>query len=164
MTRTIIDKLADTLQRIELGVGGEPLRFVYADEGLQNVELEQGAMPFAAVVPITSSAIVGDDGNYHERLTVAVFFGDLMIETSGDYNGIENERIIDVCKKRAFLWLTSLHTPMNREELQLVAVTSAERGYLRYDGNYTGFAVVVTVEEISGVGMCDWRGFARPTI
>ena len=37
MIRTIIDKLADTLQRAELGVNGQPLRFVYADEGLQNI-------------------------------------------------------------------------------------------------------------------------------
>lgn len=162
MRRTIIDKLADTLQRVELGVGGEPLTFVYADEGLQNIILEGVQMPFAAVVPITSSAVESEGGEYRERLTVAVFFGDLMIETGSDYNGIENERIIDVCKKRAFLWLASLNMPSVERGLKLVQVTSAERGYLRLDGNYTGFAVVVTFEELDGVGMCDWKAAIIP--
>lgn len=155
--RTIIDKLAATIERKELGVDDKPLPFVYADEGLQNIILEGVEMPFAACVPISSSAVVADDGQYHERITVAVFFGDLMLETATDYDGIENERIIDTCKKRAFMWLTSLNLIDVSSELRLIRVTTAERGYLRLDGNYTGFAVVATLEEISGVGMCDWK-------
>lgn len=155
--RTIIDKLAATIERKELGVDDKPLSFVYADEGLQNIILEGVEMPFAACVPIASSAVVADDGQYHERITVAVFFGDLMTESGTDYDGIENERIIDTCKKRAFLWLTSLNLQSVGSELRLIRVTTSERGYLRLDGNYTGFAVVATLEEISGVGMCDWK-------
>jgi len=156
MIRTIIDKLADTLQRAELGIDGQPLRFVYADEGLQNIIIESGNVPFAAVVPIASSAVYADDGRYHERITVAVFFGDCMVDTGSDYDAIENERIIDTCKRRAFMWLTSLHLPMPNRELSFVSVTTAERGYLRLDGNYTGFAVVVTLDEVSGIGLCEW--------
>lgn len=120
--RTIIDKLAATIERKELGVDDKPLPFVYADEGLQNIILEGVEMPFAACVPISSSAVVADDGQYHERITVAVFFGDVMTESGTDYDGIENERIIDTCKKRAFLWLTSLN---------LIDVSSERRDFLR---------------------------------
>lgn len=160
--KTIIDKLKETLTEPRIGrqvAGGqfEPLLFVYADEGLQNITLAQEFSPFAAVVPRESTAVQLDGGQYHERLTVSVFFGDLMAETGVDYDGVENEQIIQPCKQSALMWLTYLADRRRQTYFRLISVQEAGRGFLRLDDNFTGFFVTVVLEEIEGIGVCNWN-------
>ena len=147
---TIIDKIARTIERKELGKGGvTPLPFIYADLEIQNLLLDNINPPFAACVPLASGMVTDDHGNYHEQATFAVLFGDLMCDTTPDYNARENERIIDECKQRAFRWLHDL-VPSN--ELELVSVNGAERAYLERDSIITGYVVNVTIKELQGYG------------
>lgn len=150
---TIIDKLARTIERKELGKGGvKPLPFVYADLDVQNIELDHVEMPCAACTLLTSGTVTDEHGNYYEQATFAVLFCDLMCESMPDFNARENERIIDVCKQRAFKWLAGL---VPGDELQLVSVNGMERAYLERDAVVTGVALSVTVREVQGYGRCE---------
>ena len=150
---TIIDKLARTLERKEFGKGGiEVLPFVYADKGMQNVIFDNIQPPFAACVPITSGTVSDMRNTYHERITIAVWFGDRMCGVFPDYDAKENERIIDECKQRAYKWLASLN---NNSELELVSVNGSDRFYLEGDACMTGYVVNVTLEELQGYGICN---------
>lgn len=152
---TIIDKIARTIERRELGKGGvTPLPFIYADRDIQNIVLDQVQPPFAAAVPLTSGMAQDERGNYHDQVTLALFFGDIMCQSMGDYDARENERIIDDCKRRAFMWLASLQ---NNREITLESVNGAERWYLENDVVTTGYVVNVTLREVDGYGKCDWQ-------
>ena len=149
---TIVDKLARTLERQELGKGGiTPLPFVYADLDTQNIVLDNVGAPFAAVAPVSSSTVIDDHGRYHEQATFEVYFGDLMCQSLPDYNARENERIIDECKQRALKWLAGL---LPTKELRLESVNSAQRAYMQFDAITTGFLLNVTLYEVEGYGKC----------
>lgn len=149
---TIIDKIARTIERKELGKGGvSPLPFVYADLDVQNIVMDNMQMPCAAAVPLASGAVIDNNGLFHDQVTIAVLFADLMCQPEPDYNARENERIIDECKQRAFKWLAGL-VPTN--EVELVSVNGAERAYLERDSILTGYVVNVTLRELQGYGIC----------
>lgn len=150
---TIVDKLARTIERVELGKGGAvKLPFIYADLDVQNVRLDNMQPPFAAATPIESAVVVSERGRYQEQATFEVFFGDMMAHPMSDYCAIENERIIDACKQRAFQWLASL---VDNKELQLVSVNSMQHVVLQFDSVATGVLVSVTLKEIETYGICD---------
>jgi len=149
---TIIDKIARTIERPELGKGGiEVLPFIYATLDSQNIILDQIAPPFCACAPLESSAVTDEHGNYHDQVTFALLFGDLMCEPIGDFDAVANERIIDECKQRAFMWLASLQ---NNREIELVSINNAAREYLLDDSVVTGYSLNVTIKEIQGYGKC----------
>lgn len=152
---TIVDKLQRSLSDPRFGKGGiHPLPFVYADQEIQNITLDAVEPPFVAVVPLSSGMANDEHGLYYDQVTLAVFFGDVMAQAMGDYDAVENERTIDDCKRRAFMWLYSLNS--NRE-LQLISVNGAERWYLEGDQVTTGYVVNVTLKELEGYGACDMR-------
>ena len=149
---TLIDKIARTIHRNELGKGGiEPLPFIYATFDTQNIMLDQVVPPFCACSPIESAAVVDDHGLYHDQVTLVLLFGDLMCEPIGDFDAVANERIIDECKQRAFIWLASLK---NNPEIELVSINASAREYLRNDSVATGYSLNVTIKEIQGYGRC----------
>lgn len=149
---TIIDKIARTIERKELGKGGiTPLPFVYADLGMQNVVFDNIEPPFAAAVPLATGTAEDERGMYHEEVTLAVFFGDIMCQQEVDFDARHNERIIDECKQRAFQWLSSL---VPTKEIELVSVNQCERAYQRADAIVTGYVVSVTLREVQGYGRC----------
>lgn len=150
---TIIDKIARSIERPELGEGGiKALPFVYETLESQNITLDTLQPPFCAAVPIESGAVQDERGMYHDEITMALFFGDLMCETMGDFDARKNERIIDGCKQRAFKWLASLQT---NNEIVLVSVNGAAREYLRDDSVVTGYTLNVTLREVVAYGKCD---------
>ena len=150
---TIIDKLARTIERVELGKGGvTPLPFIYADLDTQNIIIDNVGVPFAAVAPLESGLAEDVHNRFHERATFEIFFGDLMCQSLPDYDARENERIIDECKRRAYKWLASLRPT---KELQLVSINSARRAYLQFDSLVTGYLLNVTIDEVEGYGSCD---------
>ena len=152
---TIIDKIARTIERKELGKGGiKKLPFLYADSDIQNILRDQVEPPFAAAVPLTSGVVTDERGMYHDQVTLALLFGDAMCEANPEYNARENERIIDDCKQRAFKWLAGL-VPTN--EIELVSINGAERVYLENDAFVTGYMLNVTLKETQGYGVCQTR-------
>lgn len=101
--------------------------------------------PSAHFFLIDSAGVQMSAGNIRERVQVAIFFCDL---TEFDFNSIENEKIIEQCKERAFRWLDSLsRSPL----LRLVSVTNSTRVYNAYDSILTGFALNCTLEELKGI-------------
>lgn len=151
-SNTIVDKLARTIERAELNGGRTPLPFLYADLDTQNILIDHITPPFAAAATLSSGTVQDEHGNYHERATFEVLFGDVMTEPLSDYDARENERILDDCKRRAFKWLADLQ-PAN--EIRLVSVNSAQRVYLQFDAIVTGFMLNVTIEEVEGYGRCE---------
>lgn len=150
---TIIDKIARTITRPELGKGGvTPLPFVYATLDAQNIVLDNVKPPFCAAVPLESSTVQDERGSYHDQVTIALFFGDYMEQAEPEFCAIENERIIDECKRRALIWLSTLD---NNAEIQLVTINGAAREYLRNDSVLTGYTLNVTIKEIQGYGRCN---------
>lgn len=150
--KTIIDKLADTIAALPLEKGQKhPMPFVYEDTDVQNIMFDQIEPPLVACVPITSAAITDERNNYHERITLALWFADKMCEASPDYDARKNEQIIDRCKRRAFKWCASMF-PKN--ELELVSVNGSDRAYLEGDAMLTGYILNVTLEEVAGTGKC----------
>lgn len=150
---TIIDKIERTITIPALGKGGvTPLPFVYGTLETQNIVLDNLEPPFCAAAPLESGAVTDERGNYHDQVTIAILFGDLMCEEMGDFCAIENERIIDECKQRALKWLASLQ---GNTEIELVSVNAVAREYLRDDSVVTGYSVNVTIREIIGYGRCD---------
>ena len=149
---TIVDKLARTIERKELNNGIVPLPFIYADIDMQNVLIDNTGAPFAAAAPVTTTAVQDEHGFYHERATFEIYFGDVMTQALPDYDARENERILDMCKQRAFKWLSMLYPA---DELKLVTVNSMRRTYLKFDAITTGYLLSVTLEERQGYGKCD---------
>lgn len=148
--RTIIDKLAETIESIELPRGYK-MPFVYEDENIQNIQFDIIEPPLVACVPIQSASVSDEHGNYHERITVALWFADKMCSITPDYNARENERIIDACKRRAFKWAASLQ---GNKDLRLISVNGSERAYLESDALLTGYMLNVTIEDKEGIGIC----------
>lgn len=150
---TIIDKIARTINVAELGKGGiTPLPFIYETLDAQNIILDTIVPPFCAAVPLESGAVTDERGNYHDQVTMALLFGDVMQTTTGDFCAVENERIIDECKQRAFKWIAMLY---GNTEIELVSVNAVAREYLRADSIATGYTLNVTIREIAGYGKCD---------
>jgi len=140
---TIIDKLK---QSIETATG---LTFYYHAVGTLNEEMDNASFPCVYAFPAESSAVEDKLGVFHERLNLAVFFCNV---TDYDFNALENEEIIDGCKKSAFKWLTALRTDKNFTTFN---VNNAERVYDQFDVIVTGYGVDITIEEADGIGACD---------
>ena len=152
-TNTIVDKLARTIERVELGKGGiKKLPFIYADIDMQNVLVDDIEPPFAAATPIDSAVVMDAHNRWQEQATFELFFGDLMTHPMADYCARENERIVDECKQRAFQWLATL---AGNAELQLVSVNSMRHVVLEFDSVATGVLLNVTLKELASVGVCD---------
>ena len=150
--KTIIDKLADTIAALPLESGQKhSMPFVYEDADVQNIVFDQIEPPLVACVPITSAAIQDERGEYHERITLALWFADRMCEATPDYDARKNEHIIDKCKRRAFKWCASMFP---KKELELVSINGSERAYLQDDAMLTGYMLNVTLEEVAGIGKC----------
>lgn len=141
---SIIDKLK---LNVETTTG---LPFVYGAQGDVNRALDYTALPCVFAYLIDTSAVEDVNGLCHERLTLALFF---VNKTTFDFEGVENEGIIDGMKRRAFAWYANART---WDTLRLIGVNSALRVYDEIaDATITGYALNVTIEEVEGVGRCN---------
>ena len=161
MNSTIVDKIALTIRDAQIGKDDQtPLPFIYADLDTQNILLDNVGVPFAACAPLSSGMVSDTHNRFHERATFEVFFGDLMEQDLADYDAVANEHIIDTCKRRAFKWLASIRPASG---VQLISINSAQRAYLQFDSIVTGYLVNVTLEEMDGLGLCDYTPEHVPT-
>ena len=151
---TIIDKLKASIEALEVEQGSNThMPFVYAPAEVQNIVLDGMQPPFVVCMPIESAAVEDTGGTIRERITIAVWFADLMCENvAGDYDALENEQIIDRCKRRAFRWAASLSPA---KDLRLVSLNGSMRAYLERDAFLTGYMLNATIEEMDGVSRCN---------
>ncbi len=151
---TIVDKIAKSVEAIETEQGcGRHMPFIYDDEDMQNIRFDMVQAPLVAAVPIESAAVEDAGGVIRERLTIAIWFADAMVQaTAGDFDARLNEHVIDACKKRAFRWAASLSPA---KDLRLVSINGSIRAYLRHDSYLTGYMLNVTLEEVDGISRCN---------
>jgi len=148
--RSIIDKIKESVESV-IGDG----RFYYNDGNGLNIELDNAKFPCAFAQLIEAGTLNDELGNYHERVTIGVFFADI---ADMSLEPLPNERILTALKQSAFGWLASLRS---NDELTLVDVMGTDRVYIqsdRYDVRLTAFVVNVQLEEVKGFGVCNING------
>lgn len=140
----VIEKLKLNIER------ATGLPFVYGSRGDINRALDRAPLPCAFAYLLETNAVNDTNGICRERLTLAVFFVD---KTTFDFEAIENENIIDRCKKIALGWYVKNRT---WDDLRFVSLNNTLRVYDEIaDATVTGYALNVTIEEADGVGNCD---------
>lgn len=141
---TIIEKIKQSVE----GATGMPFLYHAAGE-LNELIARCGELPVAYSFLIDSGTIDDVNGRYHERVTIAVMFCD---KTEFDFNALENEQIIDRMKVKAYKWMQSLRMS---NALRVISVNNTQRLYDNTTDILTGFAVNITLEDITGVGECE---------
>ena len=149
--RTIIDKIAESIERPEFNDGKHPLPFLYGDAATLNIQVDFVEPPLAAALLIESGAVDEGLGVWRERITLGIWFADKMCQAMGDVDARKNEHVITRCKRRAFKWISSLAT---NTEIRLVSLNGTQRDYFQKDAVLTGYWVNVTLEELEGVSNC----------
>lgn len=140
---SIIDKLKLNIERVT------GLPFVYGAQGDVNRALDHAPLPCVFAYLINTGQVDDMHGLMHERLTIALFF---VNKTDLDFESVENERIIDDMKRRAFQWRASNYSG---DDFILESVNSSLRVYDEIaDVCVTGYALNVTIREVEGVGKC----------
>lgn len=114
---------------------------------------EEWKWPIAYAVPVENGAVSDVNGRYHERLTMYVYFADLVTENAME-EPLAVEDIIDACKVKAYQWLTAMR---NDDNLTLVSVGQSVREFNEFDVITAGYGVQVVIEEIVGYGKCDFE-------
>lgn len=143
---TIIEAVKNSIERVGCA-------FLYHADGELN-ELVAREPAFDGDVPVALCYLLGSGstditaGVARERVNIGVFFS---LKTNFDFDAIENERLLDVCKQYAQRWLLSLN---DDAWLRLVSLNSTERVYDTTTDILTAYAVNVTLEEIHGQTLC----------
>lgn len=135
---SIVDKIRRSVEK------ATELHCLYQSAEQLNRIADNTDFPAALFVLLTQGQIASIKP-LRERVTVAMFFVD---KTEFDFQAAENEHIIEGCQKKAHKWIKSL---IGSHELRIVAVESTERVYDYLDVQLTGYAVRVTLEEITGI-------------
>jgi hypothetical protein len=97
----------------------------------------------------TGTAAADVNGDWHDNVQVGLF---VVNKTDFDPCSLENEDIIDICKRGVFKWLTNTR---HDEYIKVTSVVNSQRVYDEFDDIVTGYGVQVTVEDKEGIGPCD---------
>lgn len=142
---TIVEKIIASIQA-ELGAD---FPVYYHDDPTLNLMTQTMEFPCALLILLTNGRTVQEAAQVKERVTAAVFF----VEPSQfDFDAVQNEAIIDRCKRRAFRWLGGLGSD---PWLSLEATNNTSRTYNRYDDILTGYGVSVDLVELNGFDGCE---------
>lgn len=139
----VIEKIK---QSVEAATG---LPMYYDTPETLNLRLDSMRLPCAMLFVVKSGAVEDSNGVLRERLTINMLFCD---SSDLDFDGLDNERILDGLKRKAFRWIRSL---MVSGDFNLVSQNGTGRLYATDDAIVTAFSVGVTIDEIAGVGPCD---------
>lgn len=133
-------------QNVEAATG---LPFLYGSRGDINRQLDNAPLPCAFAYLLETNAVQDTNGVCRERLTFALFFID---KTHFDFEALENEDIIDQCKRRALKWYTQNR---HSDAFRIVELNNTLRVYDELaDAIVTGYALNITLEEYEGVTPC----------
>lgn len=132
------------------------LKMIYGAANYINRELEKTTLPCVVLDRVDSSLIEDENGIARERINFRVYF---LNKTQFDNDTIENEDIIDACKKTALRWYVSRYM---WSDIRLVSLNRAGRVYDMSDVILTGYLLEVTLEEIEGVSPCALQPNLQP--
>lgn len=142
------------VEAIRRSVERQGMAFLYHSNGEVNELVSRepayrdSELPVVICHLLSSGSMQNATGQWVERVQVAMFFSRL---AEYDFNGEQNEQILERCKVAAQRWLHSLSDDDN---MRLVSVNSTERIYNSTEDIITAYAVNVTIEELRGVGVC----------
>lgn len=145
MDMTIIDKLQKTIDK----VGCE---FIYHAVGDMNTMLDDVQLKGKVVCiafPINNSTILNEMGVIRERVDIALSF---VTEGLENFNSVDNEHLIDMCKQKAFEWLLKVKT---EPSIIVENIGQAQRVYDRFDCSVTGYMLNLSITETDGIAACD---------
>ena len=151
---TIIEKIAESVHEAldtkdACGNTERVFPFYYDTPETINVRLDHADFPCAFLHVIESGVLADVNGILKERLTCQVLFA---APTVLDFDGLENEEIIDDLKRAAFIWLQVLK---RSGDLKLASVQNTQRLYATEDAIVTAFGVTCDIEEVDGISFCD---------
>lgn len=136
-------------EKFEL-ITGIPL--IYQSEEMVNFLVGEKPVPVGIWYLLQDGQVVSDSasGTIRERIQARIYVGDL---TELDFDAIENEKIIDRCKKILFNFIAQLKSD---NELEVESINLSRRFYLHTDEILTGYMVDVTISELSGFNKCNY--------
>lgn len=143
---SIVLKIKEKFEQIT----GIPL--IYQSEEMVNFLVGKKPVPVGIWYLLQDGQIVSDSasGTIRERIQARIYVGDL---TELDFEAIENEKIIDKCKKILFNFIAQLKSD---NELEVESINLSRRFYLHTDEILTGYMVDVTISELSGFNKCSY--------
>lgn len=143
---SIVLKIKEKFEQIT----GIPL--IYQSEEMVNFLVGEKPVPVGIWYLLQDGQIVSDSasGTIRERIQARIYVGDL---TELDFDAIENEKIIDRCKKILFNFIAQLKSD---NELEVESINLSRRFYLHTDEILTGYMVDVTISELSGFNKCNY--------
>lgn len=140
----------NVIEKIKSSIETSGLPFFYGSRGDINRVLDRAPLPCSFAYLLETNAATDTNGICRERLTLAVFF---VNKTTFEFEAIENEDIIDGCKREALKWYTRMRMS---DDFRLISLNNTLRVYDEIaDATVTGYALNVTIEEIDGIGACD---------
>jgi hypothetical protein len=143
---SIVLKIKEKFEQIT----GIPL--IYQSEEMVNFLVGKKSVPVGIWYLLQDGQIVSDSasGTIRERIQARIYVGDL---TELDFDAIENEKIIDKCKKILFNFIAQLKSD---NDLEVENINLSRRFYLHTDEILTGYMVDVTISELSGFNKCNY--------
>ena len=144
---SIVLKIKEKFEQIT----GIPL--IYQSEEMVNFLVGEKPVPVGIWYLLQDGQIVSDSasGTIRERIQARIYVGDL---TELDFDAIENEKIIDRCKKILFNFIAQLKSD---NDLEVENINLSRRFYLHTDEILTGYMVDVTISELSGFNKCNYE-------
>ena len=129
------------------------LTLLYNNEAMVNLLIEDNPLPIGIWYLLQDGQIVADSasGVLRERVQARIYVGDKCENL--DFNGIENEAIIEGCRDILFRFVNSLR--LSRElRLESINTYTSRRFYLETDTIITGYMVDLTISEVNGFFDC----------
>lgn len=140
----------NVIEKLKASIEATGTPFFYGSRGDINRVLDRAPLPCAFAYLLETNAVTDTNGICRERLTLAVFF---VNKTVFDFEAVENEDIIDACKRDAFKWYTRMRMS---DDFRLIAMNNTLRVYDEIaDATVTGYALNITIEELEGIGACN---------
>lgn len=143
---SIVLKIKEKFEQIT----GIPM--IYQSEEMVNFLVGEKPVPVGIWYLLQDGQIMSDSasGTIRERIQARIYVGDL---TELDFDAIENEKIIDKCKKILFNFIAQLK---GDNDLEVENINLSRRFYLHTDEILTGYMVDVTISELSGFNKCNY--------
>lgn len=142
---TIVNKIKNLFEE------STGLTLLYNNEEMVNLLIDDNPLPIGIWYLLQDGQIVADSasGVLRERVQARIYVGDKCENL--DFNGIENEAIIEQCKNVLFRFINSLRLS---GEVRLESINTSRRFYLETDTIITGYMVDVTISEVNGFFEC----------
>ena len=141
---TIVEKIIASIK----GVLGDSFPVYYNDDPDMNLETGDMTFPCAFFQIIQRGTLVNEAGQLKERVYAGIFFVEL---ADWDCNAVDNEVIIDRCKRRGLFWISQL----SRDQYVEGSLIDTARKYADTDDIVTGWGAFLNITELEGYSDCE---------